>query len=67
MLGAVGFQTLRSSSEDGISVTSTFDDLPSIAKKVVQTLIRAAEVRIELLISHGHVFTRRLLVRPAVA
>lgn len=32
-----------------------FDDLPqNMPKEVVQTLIRAADVRIERIISHGH-------------
>jgi cupin 2 domain-containing protein len=34
---------------------NTFDDLPQhLPKEVVQTLIRAADVRIERIISHGH-------------
>jgi cupin 2 domain-containing protein len=37
------------------SVTNIFDDLPqNLPKEVVQALIRAADVRIERIISHGH-------------
>lgn len=36
--------------------TNIFDDLPQhLPKEVVQTLIQAADVRIERIISHGHV------------
>ena len=50
------FQPLASNSENvGESVTNIFDDLPQhLPKEVVQTLIRAADVRIERIISHGH-------------
>ncbi len=50
------FRRLPSSSEHtGESVTNIFDDLPQhLPKEVVQTLIRAADVRIERIISHGH-------------
>lgn len=49
-------QPLGSSSEQvGDSIKNIFDDLPQhIPKEVVQTLIRAADVRIERIISHGH-------------
>lgn len=44
-----------SSQQIGESVTNIFDDLPQhLPKEVVQTLIRAADVRIERIISHGH-------------
>jgi len=50
------FQPLGSSSEQvGESIKNIFDDLPQhLPKEVVQTLIRAADVRIERIISHGH-------------
>jgi cupin 2 domain-containing protein len=50
------FQPLGSSSKEvGENVTNIFDDLPQhMPKEVVQTLIRAADVRIERIISHGH-------------
>jgi len=50
------FQPLGSSSENvAESVTNIFDDLPQhLPKEVVQTLIGAAGVRIERIISHGH-------------
>ena len=50
------FQPLGSSSETvGESIENIFDDLPQhLPKEVVQTLIRAADVRIERIISHGH-------------
>ena len=50
------FQPLRSSSEQiGESVTNIFDDFPQhLPKEVVQTLICAADLRIERIISHGH-------------
>ncbi|MBL9161924.1 MAG: cupin domain-containing protein [Planctomycetaceae bacterium] len=50
------FQPLASSSENvGESVKNIFDDLPqNLPKEVVQTLIRAADVHIERIISHGH-------------
>ncbi len=36
-------------------MTNIFDDLPQhLPKEVVQTLIQAADVRIERIISHGH-------------
>jgi cupin 2 domain-containing protein len=51
------FQPLGSSSENvAEGVTNIFDDFPHILpKEVVQTLIRAADVRIERIVSHGHV------------
>ncbi|MBM4076976.1 MAG: cupin domain-containing protein [Planctomycetes bacterium] len=50
------FQHLGSSSQNvGESVTNIFDDLPQhLPKEVVQTLISAADVRIERIISRGH-------------
>lgn len=50
------FQSLGSSCEQvGESVQNIFDDLPQhLPGEVVQTLIRAADVRIERIISHGH-------------
>jgi cupin 2 domain-containing protein len=50
------FQPLGSRSENvGESITNFFDDLPQqLPKELVQTLIRAADVRIERIISHGH-------------
>jgi len=50
------FQSLGSSRENvGESITNIFDDLPQhVPKEVVQTLIQAADVRIERIISHGH-------------
>ena len=50
------FQGLGSSSEHvGDSIKNIFDELPQhLPKEVVQTLIRAADVRIERIISHGH-------------
>ena len=50
------FQPLGSSSEQvGESIKNIFDDLPQhMPKEVVQTLIRAADVRIERIVSHGH-------------
>lgn len=50
------FQRLASSSENvEESVKNIFDDLPQhLPKEVVQTLIQAADVRIERIISHGH-------------
>jgi cupin 2 domain-containing protein len=50
------FQPLGSSSETvGQGVTNIFDDLPqNLPKELVQTLIRAADMRIERIISHGH-------------
>ena len=50
------FQPLGSSSEQvGESVKNIFDDLPQhLPKEVVQTIIRAADVCIERIISHGH-------------
>lgn len=51
------FQRLASRSEQmGESIRNIFDDLPQhLPKEVVQTLIRAADVRIERIISHGQV------------
>lgn len=50
------FRPLGSSSEQvAESVTNVFDDLPQyMPKEVVHTLIRAADVRIERIVSHGH-------------
>jgi cupin 2 domain-containing protein len=50
------FQQLGSSNEQaGDSITNIFDDLPqNLPNELVQTLIRAADVRIERIISHGH-------------
>ncbi len=50
------FQPLGSCSEEvGDSIKNIFDDLPQhLPKELVQTLIRAANVRIERIISHGH-------------
>lgn len=50
------FQPLGSSSQNvGESIKNIFDDLPqNLPKEVVQTLIQAADVRIERIISHGH-------------
>ena len=50
------FQPLGSSSEQvGKSVKNIFDDLPQhLPKELVQILIRADDVRIERIISHGH-------------
>ena len=50
------FQPLGPSSEQvGDSIKNIFDDLPQhLPKEVVQTLIRAADVRIEQIVSHGH-------------
>ena len=50
------FQPLGSSSEQvGESVKNIFDDLPQhLPKELVQMLLRAADVRIERIISHGH-------------
>ena len=50
------FQHLRSGSEQGDDgIKNIFDDLPQqLPKEVVQTLISAADVRIERIISHGH-------------
>jgi cupin 2 domain-containing protein len=50
------FQPLGSSSEDvGDSIKNIFDDLPQqLPKELVQILVRAADVRIERIISHGH-------------
>lgn len=50
------FRPLGSSSEQvGETVSNIFDDLPQqLPKEVVQTLIQAADVRIERIISHGH-------------
>ena len=50
------FQPLGTSSENvGESIGNLFDELPQhLPKEVVQTLIRAADVRIERIISHGH-------------
>jgi len=50
------FKRLASSSEQlKESINNIFDDLPQhLPKEVVQTLIQAADVRIERIISHGH-------------
>lgn len=50
------FQPLGSSSEHvGDSITNILDELPQqLPRELVQTLIRAADVRIERIISHGH-------------
>jgi cupin 2 domain-containing protein len=50
------FQPLGSSGEQaGESVKNIFDDLPQhLPKELVQILVRAADVRIERIISHGH-------------
>lgn len=50
------FRPLGSSSEHvGETVNNVFDELPQhLPKEVVQTLIQAADVRIERIISHGH-------------
>jgi cupin 2 domain-containing protein len=50
------FQPLRSSSEQvGESVKNVFDDLPqNLPKELIQILVRADDVRIERIISHGH-------------
>jgi cupin 2 domain-containing protein len=51
------FQPLKSSSDDGgENSTNIFEDLPQhLPTELVQTLIRAADVRIERIISFGHV------------
>ena len=50
------FQPLPSNGETaGESVTNIFDDIPqNLPKEMLQTLIQAADVRIERIISHGH-------------
>lgn len=50
------FRPLGSSSGHvGETVTNIFEELPQhLPKEVVQTLIQAADVRIERIISHGH-------------
>lgn len=50
------FQPLGSSSQNiGDSVSNIFQDLPQkLPKELVQVLLRAADVRIERIISHGH-------------
>jgi cupin 2 domain-containing protein len=50
------FQQLASSSEQVSGrITNIFNELPQhLPKELVQTLIRAADVRIERIISHGH-------------
>jgi cupin 2 domain-containing protein len=50
------FQPLGSSSEHvGDSIKNIFDEVPQhLPQEVVQTLLRAANVRIERIISHGH-------------
>jgi cupin 2 domain-containing protein len=50
------FQPLGSSSEQvGEGTKNVFDDLPQhLPKELVQILLRAADVRIERIISHGH-------------
>ena len=51
------FQSLGSSSEQvGESVKNIFDHLPQhMPKEVIQTLLQADDMRIERIISHGHV------------
>jgi len=50
------FQRLASSSAPfGESIKNIFDDLPQLLpKELVQTLLQAADMRIERIISHGH-------------
>lgn len=50
------FQPLGSSSEQaGDGIKNIFDDIPQhLPKELVQTLIHAADMRIERIISHGH-------------
>jgi len=49
------FQPVGSSSDSGEGIKNVFDDLPQhLPKELVQTLIRAADVRIERIISHDH-------------
>lgn len=49
------FQHLGSEGEKGREIMNVFDDLPQqLPKELVQTLISAANVRIERIISHGH-------------
>lgn len=50
------FQPLGSSSKNvGNGIKNIFDDIPQhMPKEVIQTLIQAADVRIERIISHGH-------------
>jgi hypothetical protein len=50
------FQPLGSSSGPvGDNVKNIFDDLPQhLPQEVVQILVRAADVRIERIVSHGH-------------
>ncbi len=50
------FQPLGSSSQKvGDNITNIFDELPQhLPKEIVQTLIQAADMRIERIISHGH-------------
>jgi cupin 2 domain-containing protein len=44
-----------SSQNDGESIKNSFDDLPQhLPKELVQILVRAPDVRIERIISHGH-------------
>ena len=54
--GVPRFQPLGSGSEPvGENIKNIFDDLPQhLPKEFVQILIRAADVRIERIISHGH-------------
>jgi cupin 2 domain-containing protein len=49
------FQRIEPKTEGGQERGSLFDDLPTqLPNEVVQTIIAAAEVRIERFISHGH-------------
>jgi cupin 2 domain-containing protein len=49
------FQPLASSSDSGEGIQNIFDDLPHhLPKEFVQTLLEAANLRIERIISHGH-------------
>ncbi len=54
--GVPRFQPSGSSSPNvGESITNIFDELPQeLPKEIVQTLLQAADVRIERIISHGH-------------
>jgi len=50
------FQRLATRSEPvGENIENIFDDLPQhLPKEIVQTLLQAADVRVERIISHGH-------------
>jgi cupin 2 domain-containing protein len=49
------FQQLPPKIENGHDQGNIFDELPQhLPKELVQTLIRAADVRIERIVSHGH-------------